>query len=217
MFCKNCGAPNPDDTRFCTSCGAPVGDAQRADEQPVVPQQVASQPYPQQPVAPQPYVRQPEAPLYQDPYKGFPMKWHKFLVYFALWAGAVVNLILAIQAIKGDHYGGSASAVYSTFPSMKYVDVVYSVMILAIMLLQVVTAIRLMGLKRGAPKLLITLYVVNLISGIVYVGAAYAVVSKYMSIGDLLTPSIIAGFAVSSIMIFANATYYKKREVLFVN
>ena len=212
MFCKNCGTQNSDDTKFCTSCGSPMGDAQPAEAQPVAPQ-----PYDRQPVAPQPYVRQPEAPLYKDPYKGFPMKWHKFLVYFALWAGAVVNLVLAIQMIKGEHYGASSSSVYSLFPAMKYVDIAYSVLLLALVLFQVVTVIRLMGLKRGAPKLLITLYVVNLILGIAYLGAAYIIASKYVSIGNLLSPSLIAGFAVSGIMIFANVTYYKKREVLFVN
>lgn len=212
MFCKNCGARNLDDAKFCTSCGSQIVDVQSVQEQ-----YAAPQPYGQQPVAPQPYGQQLDVPQYQDPYKGFPMKWHKFLIYFALWAGAVVNLVFAIQIIKGEHYGPSSGAVYSLFPNMKYVDIAYGVIVLAIALLQAITAIRLMGLKRGAPKLLITLYIVNLISGITYVGAAYAVASKYLSVGDLLTPSIIAGFAVSGIMIFANATYYKKREVLFVN
>lgn len=53
MFCTNCGAQNPEGTRFCTSCGAPLTDGQ-----------------PGQPV------QQPPPPLYAQPAYDPPMQEH---------------------------------------------------------------------------------------------------------------------------------------------
>lgn len=39
--------------------------------------------------------------------EAYPMKWHKFLIYFALWAGAVLNLISGVQMFSvGLNAGG---------------------------------------------------------------------------------------------------------------
>ena len=43
MFCKNCGAQLPDDSKFCTTCGTNLADAPAAQpvQQPAAPQNVA--------------------------------------------------------------------------------------------------------------------------------------------------------------------------------
>ena len=33
--------------------------------------------------------------------ESFKLKWHKFLIYFALWAGALANAGSAVQCISG--------------------------------------------------------------------------------------------------------------------
>ncbi|MBR5941937.1 MAG: hypothetical protein IKZ81_01160, partial [Clostridia bacterium] len=150
-------------------------------------------------------------------YKGFPMKWHKFLTYFLIWAGAVLNLVNGVQVIKGDHYGGVADRVYSLFSAMRATDIIFGVVVLLIAALQFFTAIKLLGLRRGAPKLLIISYVSSLIASAAYVGAAMIIVNKPGIADELLSPAVIASLAISIIMICANAVYYKKRESLFVN
>ena len=86
MNCKNCGAAMPEDTRFCPECGEPVGVQLDANAQPAA--GMSAQ-----------YAAQPAAPA--DKYQGFSMKWHKFLVYFALWAGALVNLFSGYMMLAG--------------------------------------------------------------------------------------------------------------------
>ncbi|MBO6054363.1 MAG: zinc ribbon domain-containing protein [Oscillospiraceae bacterium] len=63
MYCRNCGAQIPDDSRFCERCGTPTGAVQ-APQQPVY-----QQPQYQQPVYQQPQYQQPDyqQPQYQQP------------------------------------------------------------------------------------------------------------------------------------------------------
>ena len=68
MYCKNCGTKLPENAIFCTVCGEPVDNAV---------------PLPADP-----------ATLPQNTY---PMKWHKFLIYFQLFAAALISLYNAVE------------------------------------------------------------------------------------------------------------------------
>ncbi len=37
MFCQNCGAENPNETRFCSSCGSPLTFSQPVNQAPIMP------------------------------------------------------------------------------------------------------------------------------------------------------------------------------------
>ena len=71
MFCRNCGAQIPDDSRFCPTCGTPMAAAPSPQgyAQPQVSQPVYQQPAYQQPVYQQPM----QQPVYQQPVYGQPM------------------------------------------------------------------------------------------------------------------------------------------------
>ena len=192
MICEKCGAKLPDNTKFCTSCGAYF--------------------------EPPKYREQHDALQYQDPYHGFPMKWHKFLIYFGLWAAAVVNLYSAVKTLVGSNYGADTSEFYSQLPSIvRVLDIIYAVIVLGIAALQIVTVVRLIWLKRDAPKLLLRVYIINCASSLIYTIIIYAVVSKGFGFMQFFSPSLVVNITISGIMIFANTTYYKKREALFVN
>lgn len=84
MFCPNCGTQCPDDTKFCPNCGSTVANNQPTENT----QQNFGQPNYTQPnnyTQPQMYNVQ------------FEMKWFKFLIYFGLFAGAVLNCLSAID------------------------------------------------------------------------------------------------------------------------
>ena len=111
MFCRNCGAQIQDGSVNCPYCGA-----QQYNQQPY------QQPYQQN--YQQPYQQNYQQP-YQQPYQQsgiqntLPMNWHKFLVYFGLWAGAVLNLINGFLLLTGSHYGDEKELVYYFFPKLK--------------------------------------------------------------------------------------------------
>ena len=57
--------------------------------------------------------------------QGQKMGWFKFIIYFQLFASAVINAALGITAFTGSHYDGKAELVYAFFPGMSAVDKVY--------------------------------------------------------------------------------------------
>ena len=147
MFCKNCGAQNPDDVKFCQSCGSAVG------EQPANPDAGAPAGEQNQPVTNGAYADPAPATL--------SMKWHKFLVYFALWAGALINLVNGLQSLSGSQYGEYKGWVYALFSGLQAADMAYGVVLLVCAALGCFVAYSLLKMKKGAPKLLMILYAVS--------------------------------------------------------
>lgn len=248
MYCGNCRAQIPDNSPVCPYCGAPQAQQpyQQNYQQPAYPQQNYQQPnyqqqqpnyqqpyrqpYPQQNYQqpypqqgyPQPYAQQgyqqpyPQSPLYG----GLPMKWHKFLVYFALWASAAFSVISGILTITGAQYEGYAELVYAFIPGLRVADLAYGVVQLGIAVLGFIVAYKLLKFKRGAPKLLTIFYVLSVIASVLYVAATLIILLNYgADISDMASTlaTTFSSIAISIAMIIANHVYYKKRAHLFVN
>lgn len=235
MFCPNCGAQLPEGSVFCTNCGAKLAEPQQQPQQqyqqPQQPQQQyqqQQQPYQQPqgggyPQQPQQY----QQPVYSslqnaggDPrYKGFPMGWHKFLCYFALWASALLNVITGISVMSGSQYGGSyeKELVYRVFSSMKTADTLYGLIILASGILAAVTAFFLLKLKKNGPTLLTVIYVLVAAGSLLYTFMVINALSGTGTDTSELTAQAIMQLVVSVIMIIVNRIYYNKRSSLFVN
>ncbi|MBQ6774314.1 MAG: hypothetical protein IJP48_09680 [Synergistaceae bacterium] len=83
-----------------------------------------------------------------------PLKWHKCMIYFLLWAGAAVSLIEALVLLSGANKG----LVYLMYPSMQSIDIAYSLVLIALSAYQVYTRFQLAAFKRGAPRKLLLVY-----------------------------------------------------------
>ncbi len=156
----------------------------------------------------------PSAPSPDD----YSMKWHKFLIYFALWLSAVLNIVSAFGYFTGSAYnasGASASRVYSTFPGLKGVDIFMGICLLAIGVMALVTRFALAGYKQNGPKMLLILYGINLVVPVLYL--ILASTTTGLSIAQLTGTSTWTSLITSLVMIFANKVYYDKRAALFVN
>ena len=207
---------------------------QQGYQQPAYPQQQTyrQQPYPQQtyqqPVYQQQNYQQPYGQQgYQQPYRqsslqnaGLPMNWHKFLVYFGLWAGAAFNLLSAILTLTGAQYGEYSELVYAFIPGLKIADVVYGIVLIGIAVLGFITAFQLLKLKRGAPKLLTLLFILSAVASLLYVAAEVIILLNYgADLSDMVSTmaTTLSSLGISVFMIIANSIYYKKRAHLFVN
>lgn len=197
MVCHRCGAQLDDGAPFCSACGA---------QQPQQPPQYTQSPCEQ--VAPQSDPR----PRQQE----YPLGWHKFLIYFSLWANGIWNLFGAVEMFTGSLYrwdGSSvASTVYSAYPVLKALDFVYGMLHIAIGVFFLCVRFQLAAFRRGAPKLLIGLYAAIIAAMVIYLMALGAIVGV-----DPLTANSVGSLLGGAIMLIINSVYYRNRASLFVN
>ncbi len=117
----------------------------------------------------------------------FEMKWHKFLIYFALWASGVLNCMSGL----GCFTLGSAG-------------ILLGILCVAMGVFAIYVRFQLAGFKAGAPSKLLILYGVNM---------AISLLSMIIS-GDF---SQVTGLITTGVTIYLTNVYYTKRASMFVN
>ena len=142
------------------------------------------------------------------------LKWHKFLIYFALWAGAIMNTGNALLCINGTQYAEQSEQIYALFSGLKTVDLVWGIVLLAIAAYMIYVRFQLAGFRINAPRKLSILYGISLGASALYLLAVSAV--THQSLGSFMG-DIVAPIFLSILMLFVNQNYYSKRLELFVN
>lgn len=188
MYCPNCGREVAEGKNFCAGCGAAMNP------------EVVSQPD--------------ETLQVQNQH---PMKWFKFLIYFGLFAGALVNLINGINLLTGTSYGDMKYLVYRMFKDLKTLDAVIGLLTIGLAVLGVVTRFRLAKFYKNGPKLLIALYISAAVVGLLYVVGAQTIVLAVVKKSMLDISGQIGSICSSIVMAVINGIYFKKRSDLFVN
>lgn len=197
-YCSKCGVQLDENMQYCSNCGAQIHPI---DQDPTPVEQPTYRPTP---------------PLTAD---NFQMKWFKFLIYFSLFAGALLNLVNGVNLITGNIYltqsNGQVTAdmVYGVYgSSLKTLDLVYGVIMVLIAVFSIYTRVRLAKFKANGPMCLYILYGAPVAFSILYNVAVSGI------IGQSAFNAQIIGSAVTSIgMLLLNYAYFTKRKVLFVN
>lgn len=204
MQCPKCRAAMPNGAKYCTECGAKL---------PVQPDSVPNVPQPAIQEAPA-YEAQPvmtEAPPAQElPPCG--MKWYKFLIYFALWAGAIVNLIDSLQFFTGSILGDDVEILYAYYPLLKVLNLAFALILVTYAVFAIYTRYRLAQFRQNGPACLHALYLVQLAMVLIYWLAGSLILGEWLDLAG--------GFSdlISSIVILCiNIVYFRKRKHLFVN
>lgn len=216
MFCPKCGTAVADGAQFCPTCGTATAQAQPQQPQyaPQQPQYAPQQPQPEQPQQPYYAPQQPYyTPVAQAP--AMAMGWYKFLIYFALFASAVLNAISAISMLTGAMYDGSAKLVYAFFDGLKTLDTLMGIGLLVLAALAIYTRFRLSGYRKNGPAMLNTVYLVVAGLQLMYIIGAYSILPEIVA-KELDITSPIISIVVSVAMVAVNTTYFKKRKHLFV-
>ncbi len=201
MFCPKCGAGISNGERFCPKCGASVGS----------PSPASTQQNQWQPQSNQWQSQSSQQPM-------MPMNWYKFLIYFALFAGAVLNLITAIRYLTGSIYGSNneSDMLYSVIPSWQTLDMMMGVLLLGMAAFGVYTRFRLAGYYRNGPMCLYLVYGLAAGINLIYLVSVASLVSDFgLSLEDLEPSSTIVSIITSLVMIGINYVYFKKRAALF--
>ncbi len=193
MLCPKCGTVVSNSEHFCPKCGASVGNPFDSNSAPTQQNQWQQRP-------------------------AFPMNWYKFLIYFALFAGAVINLVNAIRFLTGMVNGSEyeCKILYSVLPSWKTLDILMGLLLLGLVAFAIYTRFRLAGFYQNGPTCLYLVYGLAAAVNLIYlIGAAILVSDLGLSLGDLEISSTVAGIITSVVMIVINISYFKKRAALF--
>ena len=187
MFCRYCGAEVQDGVMFCPACGAAQSDA---------------------PTAAKGYTTD------YAPMPIFPMKWFKFLIYFGLFAGALLNVLNGIMMVTGMQYdmvsSGAAEAVYDEYPHLQTLDISVGVGMFLCAVMGVYARFRLAGYYKDGPKAVNAVYLLGAVLNIAYA------VGIHLILPEADITSTFTSFAISMAMVSLNSTYFKKREELFI-
>ena len=154
---------------------------------------------------------------FSSPEPKYGMKWHKFLIWFALWASLLMNFSSALQFWNGDAYGGAdyARQVYEQYAGLRMLDQVMGVVCIAIATFALVTRFSLARFRAVGPKQLIALYVLNGVISLAYMGVFSLITG--LSLGQTAGSMVWSTLIGSAIMVLANLKYYQRRAELFVN
>lgn len=146
------------------------------------------------------------------------MKWFKFLIYFALFAGAVINFAYGINYLTGMVYaisGVTPDSVYSYFgTALRMADIIYGISLIASAALSIYTRMQLAKFKANGTKLLLILYIVNAALSVLYLIAAALITGDSSIISD---PGTVTSTLVSISFAVANKRYFDHRKEMFNN
>lgn len=138
-----------------------------------------------------------------------PMKWYKFIIYFQLFASALMYLFSGISYLSELWNRTLESALWGT--KWKVLCVVMAVIAFVIMACMLYTRHCLTMYKKKAPRKYLCCLVLALLYAVVYMIGIFLITGKNtFSAMDLLT------LTETGILIVLNFVYFKKREHLFI-
>ena len=146
----------------------------------------------------------------------YKLKWHKFLIYFSLWASALLTIAQGYQYLSGGIYNTESArdTAYATYHGLQTFDIIFGILQLCLAAYILYTRFQLAGWKLGAPNKLYAMYIADA-SLCLLVAVAMGVLTN-QSLSQLA--EVYAGSLIMDlILLFANQSYYGKRIELFVN
>lgn len=146
----------------------------------------------------------------ETPQRG--MKWFKFIIYFQLWAGMLVNLVTAGKYFTGAYYEGNAEMVYRVFPALQPLDIVMGVVCLALAVYAVVVQRALAKFRAKGPMMYYLMYIVNTAVTVLYLLIGSIIIGQ-----SVFTAEVAGSIIGSLVMLFVNIPYFNNRKHLFVN
>ncbi len=153
-----------------------------------------------------------------------PMKWYKFLIYFALFASAILSFISGLDCLTGNLFGAfgwTADEAYAEFEGLKTLFTVSGIVSIMYAGYLLVTRYCLAKKMKTGPKLIMLMYVINTVINVVLsIASAYLVVlntGKTWQEAGFSVIGLITDIAMGALLVYLNKVYFDKRSALFVN
>ena len=156
-----------------------------------------------------------DAKLAQAAREGLSMNWFKFIIYAQCFLGGLGGLVGGIMTMTGSQYGDYASMVYEFYPALRFVDIIYGLVTIAIGALMVFAWTELKAFKKQGVDHYLIVPIANVVASLVYVALACLILRASPSDVIELMGSTVSGFFSNVVLFFVNKIYFDKRRHLF--
>lgn len=190
MKCPYCSSEVQDSVTECSQCGAALDDTVQSN------------------LVPNNSIQNVE----------LPMKWYKYLIYFSLFANAVLRFADGILCLIGIDGGAVSEVLFEGCMftgEYRAIDIVYG--IVCIVMAGVILYVRnkLAKFKEDAPRLYIIYDIISAVFSFTY-NLLIMVILENAEISSIIG-EIIGAVVGESLYVYLNVIYFKKRKHLFVN
>jgi len=192
MLCYKCNNTIPDNSLVCPMCGAEMSDMAKERQS---------------------FGTGENKPLYLS------MKWYRFLIYFMLFADAIMSISTAASYFSGKIYelGTDGQILFTSISeygtAFRILLIAYAVYLLAFAFLAILTRQRLAKFKKNGPLMLYISYIFNAVFTFAFV-VGTCIITGTLSLG---LPSAIWSFISQMVYVYLNYVYFKKRKHFFAN
>ena len=141
-----------------------------------------------------------------------PLRWHKFLVCFALWFMALVNMFEALGLLCGRHL---TVGDYGPYIAFLVLEILAALSLFAIAILRFFACWALGHFSRRGPRLAVGVYAATLILNIIV-----PIIAQYttnMPLDDAQAADARMSIIAYALLTAGNYVYYRRRAALFVN
>ncbi len=153
----------------------------------------------------------------QDYRQIVPLKWYKFIIYFQLFAGGVINIISAFNYLSGNSYGINTEKIYSVYQGLDLLDKIWGFLSVIMGVYCFKVRQDLAKFKTNGPKNYLNILRINCYGSLIYKLLVLITLYSYWDpttrASSLL--SYVISFAIGLIFISLNKTYFGKRQFLF--
>lgn len=143
------------------------------------------------------------------------MNWYKFIIWFQLFASALLALGNAIRLFTGMNYDGSARAVYLMFGGLQALDIVTGLFMLVLAAAAVFIRFELSAFKRDAPLHYLIYLGVSLAANLAYTLLFAMIVGA--GLFDLIDAPAVGNAIGLFGLIVLSKIYFDKRKAMFCN
>ena len=144
----------------------------------------------------------------QDKAQG--MRWYRFIIWFYLYASAVIGVLVGVGEITGVVYLDMAETFYTLFPMLQVVNVFFGVMQILLAVIALYVRRQLARWKVMAPRYLLMYQIFCLVYYAAYLAGTSLV------LGEAAVDWLAGGYILLQVLLLAvNAVYFHRRQEMF--
>lgn len=190
MKCSYCSSEVQDSVTVCNQCGAALNDTVQSNS----------------------------APNDSIQNVNLPMKWYKFLIYFLMFANAILKLADGIFCLIGFDGGVVSEVLFEgCMFTGKYraIDIVYGIVCIVMSGVILYVRNKLAKFKKDAPRIYIFYDIISSVIYFIY-NLLIMIILENADISSVIG-ELIGTVVGESLFVYFNVIYFKKRKHMFIN